>query len=84
MTFKENPKMEELNKPVTNPKGPYKIKLTYKGIECHIQIKSISEYEFDIRVKTNQKLNESDLAGLKEYLDAEGFTTEARKHNLFW
>jgi hypothetical protein len=76
--------MEELNKPVTNPEGPYRIKLKYKGIDCHIQMKSISECEFDIRVKTNQKLEQSDLLGLKEYLDAEGFTNEARKHNLFW
>jgi hypothetical protein len=76
--------MEELNKPVTNPQGPYRIKLTYKGIDCHIQMKSISECEFDIRVKTKQKMTESDLFGLKEYLDAEGFTNEARKHNLMW
>jgi hypothetical protein len=76
--------MEELNKPVTNPEGPYRIKLTYKGIECHIQMKSLSDCEFDIRVKTNKKMNQSDLVSLKEYLDAEGFTNEARKHNLFW
>lgn len=76
--------MEELNKPITNPEGPYRVKLTYKGIDCHIQIKNINECEFDIRVKTNKKLNHSDLSGLKQYLDAEGFTNEARKHNLFW
>ena len=76
--------MEELNKPVTNPQGPYRVKLIYKGIDCHIQMKSISEYEFDIRVKTKQKMTESDLFGLKYYLDAEGFTNEARKHNLMW
>lgn len=76
--------MEELNKPVTNPKGPYRIKLTYKGIDCHIQMKSINEYEFDIRVKAKKPMQPSDLAGLREYLDAEGFTNEARKHNLMW
>jgi hypothetical protein len=76
--------MEELNKPVTNPQGPYKIKLKYKGIACYIQMQSINEYEFDIRIKTNKKLDQSDLNGLKEYLEAEGFTNEATKHNLFW
>jgi hypothetical protein len=76
--------MEELNKPVTNPEGPYRIKLTYKGIDCHIQMKSVSECEFDIRVKTNKKMSQADLMSLKEYLDAEGFTNEARKHNLLW
>lgn len=76
--------MEELNKPITNPEGPYRIKLTYKGIDCHIQMKNISENEFDIRVKTKQPMTSSELQGLKEYLDAEGFTVEATKHNLFW
>lgn len=76
--------MEEINKPVTNPEGPYQVKLVYKSIDCNIQIQSISEYEFDIRIKTNKRLNQCDLSGLKEYLEAEGFTNEARKHNLFW
>lgn len=76
--------MEEINKPVTNPEGPYRVKLTYRGIDCHIQMKNVSECEFDIRVKTKQPMNETDLMGLKQYLDAEGFTNEARKHNLFW
>lgn len=76
--------MEEINKPITNPKGPYRVKLTYKGVDCFIQMKNISENEFDIRVKTKQPINSSDLTSLKEYLDAEGFTNEATKHNLFW
>ena len=76
--------MEEINKPITNPEGPYRIKLIYKGIDCFIQMKNVSESEFDIRVKTKQPMSASDLAGLKEYLDAEGFTNEATKHNLFW
>lgn len=76
--------MEEINKPVTNPEGPYKVKLTYKGIQCFIQMKNINENEFDIRVKTKSPMNSLQLASLKEYLDDEGFTNEATKHNLFW
>lgn len=76
--------MEELNKPITNPSGPYKVKLLYKGIECYVQIKNINEREFDIRIKTNKKINESEMNGLMKYLDTEGFANEATKHNLFW
>lgn len=76
--------MEETNKIVINPNGPYRVKLLYKGIDCFVQINNINETEFDIRVKTNKKLNESDLQGLMKYLDTEGFANEATKHNLFW
>jgi hypothetical protein len=76
--------MEETNKIVINPNGPYRVKLLYKGIDCFVQIKNINETEFDIRVKTDKKLNEPDLQGLMKYLDTEGFTNQAIKHNLFW
>jgi hypothetical protein len=76
--------MEEINKTITNPNGPYRVKLLYKGIDCYVQIKNINEVEFDIRVKTDEKLNEFELKGLMKYLDSEGFANEATKHNLFW
>lgn len=69
---------------VTNPTGAYKTKFTYQGIECNIQIKHLNENEMDIRIKTNKKMSEEMLAGLKQYLEAEGYITQALKHNLFW
>lgn len=72
------------NNIVTNPQGPYKVKLTYQGIECKIQVKHLTESEMDIRVKTNKKMTEEKLSGLKEYLEAEGFIVQALRHNLFW
>jgi hypothetical protein len=76
--------MENANKLITNPNGPYKIKLFYRGVDCFVQIKNITETELDIRVKTEKVLEETEMVGLMNYLNEEGFTNEAIKHNLFW
>ena len=71
-------------KMAANPQGPYKIKMDYRGVTCAIAISNVDEHEFDIKIRANKKLAPSQIEGLKEYLEAEGFNAEARKHNLFW
>lgn len=75
---------KSLSNHVQNPAGYYKVKLDYQGIKCHIMIKNIDEYEFEIRVKSNKPLNPKQIEGLKSYLEAEGYNNEARKHNMLW
>jgi hypothetical protein len=61
----------------------YKINLTFKNVKCNILIKNIDDYEFEIYVKANKKLEPKDLQALKNYLESEGFNDEARKYNLY-
>lgn len=75
---------ENVSKFVTNPSGPYKLDLLYKGIKYKIMIKNLSEYEFDIFVRSNKKITKNEIESLKRYLEEEGFNNEATKHNLFW
>ncbi len=77
-------KYNNQNALVTNPAGVYRIKITYQKVKCNIMIKSIDDYEFDIYVKTNKKITNNQLEGLKQYLETEGYFNEARKHNLYW
>jgi hypothetical protein len=57
----------------------YKVNLTFKNVKCNILIKNIDDYEFEIYVKANKKLESKDLQALKNYLESEGFNDEARK-----
>lgn len=61
----------------------YKVNLTFKNVKCNILIKNIDDYEFEIYVKANKKLESKDLQALKNYLESEGFNDEARKYNLY-
>jgi hypothetical protein len=67
-----------------NPKGPYTLKITVKGILWNVVIKSISHNDFKVKALSNKKASKNDLEVLKVYLDKEGFIDAAKKHNLYW
>lgn len=77
-------KHEEFDKIKTNPAGPYKISLTFKGVKWSIKIENIAINKFKINAKSNIKVARTEVDILKKYLKDEGFEMAAKKHNLFW
>jgi hypothetical protein len=75
---------EKLGKFKTNPKGPYKIKFIFKGVNWDIKIQNVSLEDFKVVARSNKKVSQSELEILKKYLKDEGFEQAARKHNLYW
>jgi len=75
---------EKLGKFKTNPKGDYKVELTFKGVKWKIKIKSISMNDFKVTAQSNVRVEQDELEVIKKYLIDEGFEQAARKHNLFW
>jgi hypothetical protein len=69
---------------IKNPNGPYKVKLTYKGIDFKVTIDNDTFQDFSIKMVSNSAVDESLLSSLKDYLKQEGFLDEALYHNLYW
>jgi len=67
-----------------NPNGPYKLKITVKGINWDVTIKSTSPVDHKVKAISDKKASKNDLEVLKNYLEKEGFNDAAKKHNLFW
>ena len=74
----------KLGKFKTNPKGPYKIKFIFKGVNWDIKIQNISLEDFKVVARSSKKVNKTEIEILKKYLKDEGFEQAARKHNLYW
>jgi hypothetical protein len=69
---------------IKNPKGPYKVELTYKGIDFKVTIDNDTFQDFSIKMVSNGAVDVSLLSSLKDYLKQEGFLDEALYHNLYW
>jgi hypothetical protein len=69
---------------IKNPKGPYKVEMSYKGIDFNISIYNETLQDFIIKISSKQKGNDIILDSLKDYLKQEGFLDEALYHNLYW
>lgn len=69
---------------IKNPKGPYKMSITYCDVNLNITIDNDAPFDYNVKVKSKTKLNQQFLDHLKQYLDAEGFYEVAQKHNLHW
>lgn len=69
---------------IKNPKGPYKVEMTYKGYDFKIIIDNETFQDFNIKIAAKQMGHENVLNSLKEYLMQEGFLDEALHHNLYW
>jgi hypothetical protein len=69
---------------IKNPKGPYKVKLTYKGTDFTVTIDNTTFQDFNVKMISNSVVDKSLLNSLKDYLKQEGFLDEALHHNLYW
>jgi hypothetical protein len=72
---------------ITNPAGPYKIEIIFKGINYDITIQNISYKEFDIKAiakDVEEDYNEEDIMMLNKYLNDEGFLLAATKWNIYY
>jgi hypothetical protein len=67
-----------------NPKGPYNLKFTFKGVDWDITIENIEENDYKVTAKSNKKVEPEMIDALKYYLQQEGFEEEAKKHNIYW
>jgi hypothetical protein len=68
----------------TNPAGPFKFKITFKGVNWSVKIESLSMQDFKITAKSNVKVAQEECEIFKKYIRDEGFEIAARKHNLYW
>ena len=68
----------------TNPNGPYRVKFTFKNIKWNIIIENESEDVFKVLARSNVKVKQEEIEILKNYLQAEGFEEDAKRHNLIW
>ena len=84
---------EEYEKPkkefVTNPLGPYKLEIKFKGIDYDITIENITYKKFKVCAITkdtddDMEKVEEDIKILEKYLNDEGFYIAARKWNLYY
>jgi hypothetical protein len=75
---------KKLGKFKTNPKGPFKFKMTFKGVNWEIKIENVDMNDFKVTAKSNVKVDLDELEIIKRYLRDEGFEQAARKHNLYW
>jgi hypothetical protein len=69
---------------IKNPKGPYKVKLTYKGTDFTVTIDNETFQDFNVKMISDSVVDWSLLDSLKDYLKQEGFLDEALHHNLYW
>jgi hypothetical protein len=70
---------------IKNPKGPFKMKFSYTGVEVDCIIEHTSMSDFVIKLKSkNKNKNKNFFDKVKDYLIKEGFVDLAEKHNLFW
>jgi hypothetical protein len=67
-----------------NPNGPYRLKITVRGVNWDVTIKSTSALDHKVKAICEKKATKNDLEVLKNYLEKEGFNDAAKKHNLFW
>lgn len=69
---------------IKNPKGPYKVELTYKGIDFKVTIDNDTFQDFIIKIVSKGVRNQNLMDSLRDYLKHEGFLDEALYHNLYW
>ena len=74
----------DVKKTKTNPAGPYKVKMVFKGVKWDIKIENVTLEMFKISAKSNVKVDKQEVEILKKYIKDEGFELAAKKHNLFW
>jgi hypothetical protein len=67
-----------------NPSGHYNIDIIIRGIKCNVTIINDAYNKFRFEVKSKKTLSQEFLDYIGEYFEQEGFSEEARKHNLEW
>ncbi len=67
-----------------NPNGHYNIDIVIRGIKCNVRIINESYNKFKFEVTSKKTLSQQFLDYIGDYLQKEGFSEEARKHNLEW
>lgn len=86
-------KQGKKKKLLTNPEGPYKLDITYRGIKFNVTIENVTFDRFKLcAIMEDQDYDENVedskyqplILKLNQYLDSEGYFMAAKKHNLFF